>query len=215
MRTHAQGGELSDWSNLAGLLPRLPPSPPASFLAVASRNGIELSWSAAPAGTTIAGYNLYRRDAARTSYGAPIATLDATAASTVDSGVTYGRRYIYALTAIGIREPLSESALSAEREIDYQDRFAPPPPAELSALGSVGEVRLVWQASPDPDVAGYVIERADPDAEFHRVNAEPVAALEFTDRGLSSGHTFQFRVAAIDKSGNLGPPSAPVATRVP
>lgn len=215
VRTHALGGELSDWSNLAGLLPRQPPSPPADFVAVATRSGIELSWAAAPAGTTIAGYNVYRRDAARTSYGAPIATVDATVAGTVDSGPTYGRRYIYALTAIGTREPLAESALSVEREIDYQDRFAPLPPAELSALGSVGEVRLVWQASPDPDVAGYIIERADPDADFHRVNTEPVAALEFTDRGLSSGYTFQFRVAAIDKSGNLGLPSAPVATRVP
>ena len=129
--------------------------------------------------------------------------------------MTYGRRYIYALTAIGTRAPLSESALSAEREIDYQDRFAPLPPAELSALGSVGEVRLVWPASPDADVAGYVIERADPDADFHRVNAEPVAGLEFTDRGLASGFTFRYRVAAIDKSGNLGPPCEPVATRVP
>ncbi len=222
VRTHATGGETSDWSNLAGLLPRLPPAPPADFLAVASRNGVELSWTAAPAGGpgmagagAIAGYNVYRRDAARTSYGAPIATLDATVATTLDTGVAYGRRYIYALTAIGTREPLSESALSAEREIDHQDRFAPLPPAELSALGSVGEVRLVWSASPDPDVAGYVIERAEPDADFHRVNAEPVAALEFTDRGLSSGFTFRFRVAAIDKSGNLGPPGAAVATRVP
>lgn len=72
VRTHATGGETSDWSNLAGLVPRLPPSPPADFLAVASRNGVELSWTAAPAGSpglagtgAIAGYNVYRRDAAR------------------------------------------------------------------------------------------------------------------------------------------------------
>ncbi len=129
--------------------------------------------------------------------------------------MTYGRRYIYALTVIGSRVPLSESALSPEVEIDYQDRFAPAPPAELSALGSVGEVRLVWPASPEADVAGYVVERADPEADFHRVNAEPVTALELIDRGLSSGFTFRFRVAAIDKSGNLGPPCEPVATRVP
>jgi hypothetical protein len=221
VRTHAAGGELSDWSNLAGLVPRAPAAPPANFLAVATKSGVELSWSpveaptAANPGETIAGYNVYRRDAARTGYGEPVATLDAAASSTVDSGVTYGRRYIYAITAIGTRTPLSESALSAEREIDYQDRFAPQPPAELSALGSVGEVRLVWSASPDTDVAGYFVERADPDGEFHRVNAEPVAALEFTDRGLGSGFTFRFRVAAIDKSGNLGAAGAPVATRVP
>ena len=212
VRTHAAGGELSDWSNLAGLQPRAPAAPPTQFTAVAKKSGIELAWSpAAPP----AGYNVYRRDAARTSYGEPVATLDATASTTTDTGVTYGRRYIYALTAIGSRVPLSESALSPEVEIDYQDRFAPAPPAELSALASVGEVRLVWPASPEADVAGYVVERADPEADFHRVNAEPVAALELTDRGLSSGFTFRFRVAAIDKSGNLGPPCEPVATRVP
>ncbi len=220
VRTHAAGGELSDWSNLAGLLPRVPPPPPMEFSAAAAKNGVDLSWKAgvatsAGSGGSSSGYNLYRRDAARTSYGEPIATLEAAASATLDGGVTYGRRYIYALTAIGTREPLAESALSVEREIDYQDRFAPLPPVELSALGSVGEVRLVWQASPDPDVAGYVIERSDPDAEFHRVNSEPVAALEFTDRGLASGFTFRFRVAAIDRSGNLGPPGEPVATRVP
>ncbi|MEO8198495.1 MAG: hypothetical protein ABI689_17415 [Thermoanaerobaculia bacterium] len=219
VRTHAAGGELSDWSNLAGLLPRAPAAPPAQFTAIAAKSGIDLSWSAtAPAGAAppaIAGYNVYRRDAARTSYGEPVATLDAAVTTTTDAGVIYGRRYIYALTAIGTKVPLAESALSAEVEIDYQDRFAPAPPAELSALGSVGEVRLVWPASPEADVAGYVVERADPDADFHRVNIEPVAALELTDRGLASGFTFRYRVAAIDKSGNLGPPCEPVATRVP
>jgi len=223
VRTHAVGGELSNWSNLAGLMPRLPPPSPSGFLAVAAKDGVELSWDALPAAATsapapelaIVGYNLYRRDAARTSYGDPITTLDATATASVDRGVVYGRRYIYAVAAISSRAPLAESAFSVEREIDYQDRFAPAPPLSLSALGSVGEVRLVWQASPDPDVVGYVIERADPDAGFHRVNVEPVADLELTDRGLSSGFVFRFRVAAIDKSGNLGAPCEPVATRVP
>lgn len=223
VRTHAVGGELSNWSNLAGLMPRLPPPSPSGFLAVAAKDGVELSWNALPAAApsasapevAIVGYNIYRRDAARASYGDPITTLDATATASVDRGVVYGRRYIYAVAAIGSRAPLAESAFSVEREIDYQDRFAPAPPPALSALGSVGEVRLVWQASPDPDVVGYVIERADPDAGFHRVNAEPVAELELTDRGLSSGFVFRFRVAAIDKSGNLGAPCEPVATRVP
>ena len=216
VRTHAAGGELSDWSNLAGLLPRAPAVPPAQFTAVAAKSGIDLAWSpTAGGGAPIAGYNVYRRDAARTSYGEPVATLDAGVTTTRDTGVTYGRRYIYALTAIGTKVPLAESALSSEVEIDYQDRFAPLPPSELSALGSVGEVRLVWPASPEGDVAGYVVERADPDADFHRVNTEPVAALELTDRGLASGFTFRYRVAAIDKSGNLGPPGEPVATRVP
>ncbi|MEO8277923.1 MAG: fibronectin type III domain-containing protein [Thermoanaerobaculia bacterium] len=229
VRTHATAGEISAYSNLAGLTPRVAPAPPPGFLAVAEKEGVKLSWLAGAAAETTAppapgaesaeargtGFNLYRRDAARTSYGEPIAALDATALATVDTGAVYGRRYIYALSAIGSREPLVESALSNEREIDFEDRFAPAPPLSLSALGSIGEVRLVWRASPDPDVAGYVVERADPDGEFHRVNATPTADLEFTDHGLASGFTFRYRVAAIDKSGNLGTPGETASTRVP
>ena len=48
------------------------------------------------------------------------------------------------------------------------------------------------------------------------MNAEPLAGLEFTStRGLGSGFAFRFRVAAIDRSGNLGAPGEPVETRVP
>jgi hypothetical protein len=68
---------------------------------------------------------------------------------------------------------------------------------------------------PEPDVAGYLVERADPGSDFHRVNADPVAETELTDRGLGSGFTFRYRVAAIDRSGNRGDFSAEVEARVP
>ena len=92
--------------------------------------------------------------------------------------------------------------------------FAPAPPPSLRALGGEGEARLIWEASPDPDVAGYVVFREDPGQEFRRVNAEPVAGTEFVDRGLGSKFVFRYRVAAIDREGNLGEPSAPVEARV-
>ena len=36
-----------------------------------------------------------------------------------------------------------------------------------------------------------------------------------TRPGLGSGLAFRYRVAAIDRAGNLGEPSEPVSTRVP
>jgi len=213
VQTHAAEGESSALSNLVTLLPKAAPPPPEGFSATARKAGIELGWrgDAHPATS----FQVYRRDAEKTSYGPPLATLEAGATSHLDATAIYGRRYIYTLCAVASREPLIESAPAAEREVDFQDRFAPETPHGVRALASVGEVRLIWEPSPDSDTAGYLVERADPGADFHRVTAEPVAGRELVDRGLASGFTFRYRVAAVDAKGNLGNFSLPVDAAVP
>lgn len=216
VRTTASGGETSEPSNLVALLPRAVPQAPADLRLVARKDGIELAWPPAAADSGIAGWNVYRRAAELTGYGPALLAVAVAEASAVDRSALYGKRYIYAVTAVATRDPLFESALSVEREVAYDDRFAPVAPAGLAALPGPGEVRLVWEAVAEPDIAGYVVERAEPDsADFHRVGPESVTALEYVDRGLGSGFTFRFRVAAVDKSGNLGPFSRPVEARVP
>lgn len=214
VRAHASGGETSDLSNLVSLLARPPLEAPANLALVSRKEGVELRWSAPPAG--VVGFHIYRRAADRTGYGAPLASLDAaTSSSVLDGSAVYGQRYVYAVVAVATREPLVEGALSAERELLFEDRFAPVPPKVLTALPGEGFVRLVWEAVTEPDVAGYFVERADPGADFHRVTEKPTAELELTDRGLGSGFLFRYRIAAIDRSGNIGDSSAAIEARVP
>lgn len=218
VRTHAAGGEASDLSNFVSLLARPPLAAPANLALAPRKDGIEVRWSTPP--DAVVGYHVYRRSADRTAYGAPIAaiapaTSDPMPTSALDSSAAYGQRYVYAVVAIAAREPLVESALSTEREILYEDRFAPVPPHGLTSLPGEGFVRLVWEAVAEPDVAGYVVERADPGGDFHRVTATPIVELEIADRGLASGFLFRYRVAAIDRSGNLGDFSSAIEARVP
>lgn len=214
VRTLATGGEWSPWSNVATLVPRAAPEPPGGLQVTAKKGGVELAWSAPAA--AVEGYQVYRREATRTAYGAPIASLDAATTAYQDLAVAYGQRYIYTVCSLGARTPaVVESAPAGEREIDYQDRFAPEPPRALRALGGPNEARLLWEPSPDPDVAGYVVFRADPEQEFRRVTAEPLAGLAHVDGGLGSGLVFRYRVAAIDRAGNLGEPGETVEARVP
>jgi hypothetical protein len=212
VRSLATGGEASPFSNVVSLVPRRPPAPPADLELTATKGGVTLAWKAT--GEPVEGFRVYRRDATRTGYGAPLATLAPDATGHLDVTAAYGRRYIYTVCALGAKTPPIESAPAGEHEVDYQDRFAPEPPRALRALGGAGEARLLWEASPDPDVAGYVVFRADPGQEFRRVTPEPVPGLDHVDGGLASGFVFRYRVAAIDAAGNLGEPSDAVEANV-
>ena len=222
VRAHAAGGETSDFSNRVSLRALDPLDAPLEFALAGRKDGVVLTWQA-PAGTAGASggssaiaYRVYRRSAALTGYGEPIAKLnDPGARTALDSSAVYGQRYVYAVAAVAAQAPLVEGALSAEREILFEDRFAPAIPGGLTALPGEGSVRLVWAAVAEPDVAGYLVERADPGSDFHRITEASTADLEITDRGLGSGFTFRYRVAAVDRSGNLGEFSSPVAARVP
>ncbi len=112
------------------------------------------------------------------------------------------------MTAVAQRVPLVESAIAAAREVDYRDVFAPPVPAGLVALADAGAVRLVWDESRAPDLAGYRLYRRRGDGPWRPLTAEPVTAVEYTDADVAAGETYRYRVTAIDALGNESEPGA-------
>jgi predicted small lipoprotein YifL len=211
VRTTAEGGETSAWSNLARLVP-LPAPPPPTNLAVEPRaGGIALSWRDEAPG--VAGFAVYRRPAVSRTYGEPLAMPAATAREYLDTTARYGERYIYTVTALGATEPRVESGFGEESEIGYEDRFAPAPPQDLVALPQQGAVSVVWQASADGDAVGYLVYRQDPRADWRKLTAEPIADLKFADSGLTPELLFRYRVTAVDAAGNEGPPTPVVEAR--
>jgi hypothetical protein len=204
VRTTTKGGETSALSNAVAFAPGPSPSAPADFALAAEPEGVRLSWRKAEG---VAGTNIYRRLSTERGLGTPLHFAGEAETEYLDKSAQLGQRYVYTLCSVANREPLFESAPSIEREVDYQDRFGPPPPGRPVALAEKGEVRLLWEASAGEDVAGYVIFRQDPGQGFRRVNLAPIAALEARDSGLVAGLTYRYRIAAIDRSGNLGEPT--------
>ena len=139
VRTTAEGGETSAWSNLARLVPLPAPPAPTGLTVEPRASGIALSWRDEAPG--VAGFAVYRRPAASRTYGEPLATPPATAREYLDTTARYGERYIYTVTALGAAEPRVESALGEESEVGYEDRFAPAPPQDLVALPQQGAVQ--------------------------------------------------------------------------
>jgi uncharacterized protein len=211
VRTVPAGGEPSAFSNLARVVPRPPPPAPTELRLIPSQEAIGVRWELRPDGEEVVGFFVYRRLARARSYGEPLGTVGPAQRDYRDTQAELGNRYIYTVTSIGSRRPRRESAFAEEREIDYQDRFPPEPPAELVALPQVAGVHLVWRPSPAPDVAGYHVYRRDPAEESRRLTDQPVTELRFLDSGLAAGVTFRYRVTAVDHAGNEGEASAEAA----
>jgi fibronectin type 3 domain-containing protein len=145
--------------------------------------------------------------------GKPLATVPPTETRYLDTTARFGTSYIYSVTALARTAPVVESAVQAEREVRYLDRFPPPAPADLVALAESGQVRLVWRSSEAADLAGYAVYRREGDGAPQRLTPEPIAALEFTDTDVAAGRTYRYRVTAIDQEGNESEPG-PEATAV-
>jgi hypothetical protein len=76
-------------------------------------------------------------------------------------------------------------------------------------------VRLLWNASVEDDVVGYVVFRRQAGAEFRRLTDQPILDVEYSDRTVETGTTYDYRIAAVDRAGNQSEPGSSVVARVP
>ncbi len=207
---------VSAYSNTVTLVQRIAPPPPTDFQLTAEASGIRLTWAEpSESEDRPTSFRVYRRPVQNRLYGQSLTRLAGDATEYLDRTAAFGERYIYAVTAAGHESPLLESFFGGEREIDYSDRFAPNPPTNLIALAESGRVRLLWDASTEEDVVGYVVFRRRDGTEFQKLTDEPVVDVEYSDRTVETGATYDYRVSAVDRVGNQGEPSASVVARIP
>ncbi len=223
-RVYASDKLVSASSNLAKLLPRQPPPPPEDLSVEPSQVGIKISWQSPGTGDLSAeeedafepeGFNVYRRNANVREYDEPLFTAPATVENYTDISASFDRRYIYTVTTILSKDPLIESAVGAEYEVNYQDRFEPEPPSEITALPETNQVRLLWELSSSDDVAGYRIYRQDPGGEYMLITSEPVIGSEYLDQALPGGQIYSYFIVAVDGAGNQSEASDATEVRVP
>ncbi len=138
----------------------------------------------------------------------------------VDTGVRDGDTYVYVaqrmrtVTLSGQRFEL-RSTPSAAVTFTFRDVFPPKVPTGLVLVpgGGFGEsptIDLSWDANFESDLAGYNVYRSE-GAEFVKLNAETVATPAFRDVHVTPGHTYTYRVTAIDQRKNESAASSAVS----
>ncbi len=200
------------------------PRPPDGLTATAGEGEVRLAWAApaflvdgSPAPATL-GYEVLRAPNATGGF-APVTPEPIAARDFTDRGLANGQTYYYALRAVrteaGGRARSTLSAVAAATPVDLTP---PAAPANLVAVPSETAVRLAWNASPEEDVAGYVVYRAEaPGTAYVRLTPTPITTTTYIDRTVERGKTYSYAVTAVDRAirPNESARSQPVRATVP
>ena len=219
--TEDSRGRVSAPSNRFAIVFIAPPDAPATPTAVGGDGEVRVRWRP-PTRLRDGGtpgplaYEVLRSSAADAPPDA-IFPLPAGQTEYVDRNLQNERTYHYAVRAIRRDAGATARGPASPRVAATPLRAAPPaPPTNLVGAPSANIVRLSWTASPDRNVAAYVIYRAGGTGEAARVGSVRVPATTFTDRDLPPG-MYRYTVTAQDATAraNESAPSNEVTVTVP
>ena len=242
VRTRASKKKDSADSNAVGV--RIFPAASAitEVRAQVTQDAIELSWTPPPGASAgvplpaLAGYRVYRGEVqpgaeaaaavnpAQAKLAAPLELLGVTpSANYRDTKFEFGHTYVYSVRSITQYEADSvESADSRLIVITPRDTFPPAPPQGLIAVvvparpQTAGHLEFSWAISPERDVAGYNIYRAEAGgASREKLNHEILLAPAFRDMSAVPGRVYSYSVTAVDRAGNESQPSAAATASMP
>lgn len=196
--------------------------PPGNLTGTPGEREVRLAWDP-PArladGRPLAGTITYQvlRASSPDAPPVPVSTAPITTTRYTDVGLENEQTYYYSVRAV--RAEAGGVALSGPARalaLAPRDATPPAPPTGLLAIASADAVRLTWDASPEPDVAGYVIYRDGGAGALARIGTARGPATVFVDRGITPG-VHRYAVSAFDtaSSPNESGRSAEVSVTVP
>ena len=192
---HASGG-----SNIVSFVWSTLISPPAGLTAIAGDRKITLSWQAPT--TLIDGtrlkenlrYQIYRSVAGAelTPLGSPI-----TKTTFADVSVQNGKRYFYKVQPLNSKN--SVGMMSASAQGRPHDLTPPSPPRDVTAVQTPAGIKILWQQTVEPDLAGYrIYRRRSNESKATLVGKVTGGAIMFLDTTVITPATWFYSVTAYD-----------------
>lgn len=217
-------GQTATFSNSVVIepVPGIAKPPAGVSLAGQGQDAITIAWDPPDADVTgarpasVIGYNVYRRAAKRDSFNKPLNAEPITETRFTDTNFKYQTDYVYVVRALSQgRSGLIESADSPPVQVTPKDEYPPSAPDPVSIASANGVISLFWPTSPERDVTGYNVYRADSatadEKEWVRLNREPLGPVTFRDDRVNIGQKYFYRVTAVDRFSNESKPSAVVS----
>jgi hypothetical protein len=227
LRTYAAVGVTTRGKNgpvsKRATIPLIPPPPPPSSLKFTyDENQVTLTWM--PASDSASAANGDASVLPSTPIGVASPTLAYTVydvtgpeplkltktpiaeTTTVDPRIVWNEKrcYVVRTTETFVGQSI-ESEPSPKACETLTDTFPPAAPKALTAVPTDGAINLIWEPSPERDLAGYIVLRATgTGADLQPITPTPIADPSFKDT-VPAGVRYVYAVQAIDKAGNISP----------
>jgi len=226
-------GQRAAFSNFLSIEPaaRIAQAPALSTQPKVAEDSITLSWQPPSAnidGSTpvnLLGYNVYRTDEAQTDPGnQPINSALVSGNEYADKSFQFGNNYRYVVRSVslGTGGAQVESLNSNSVSVSPLDTFAPAAPERPSVAApepSSARLAIFFAANKELDIAGYNIYRStDPDLpkqNWTKLNQALLTRTTYQDEKVEPGKTYYYYVTAVDKAGNVSPPSEVGSEKAP
>ena len=226
-------GQRAAFSNFLSIEPaaRIAQAPTLSPQVKLAEDAITLSWQPPAANidnstpVNILGYNVYRTDQSQTEPGnQPLNSTPISGTEYADKNFQFGNDYRYVVRALslGTGGGQVESLNSNSVSVSPKDVFPPVAPERPSiAAPEPGSARLAifFAANKETDIAGYNIYRSTdpnlPKQNWTRLNQTLLTRTTFQDDKVESGKTYYYYITAVDKVGNVSPPSEVGSEKAP
>ena len=226
-------GQRAAFSNFLSIEPaaRIAKAPALASPPKVLEDSITLSWQPPAANidnstpVNLLGYNVYRTDESQTESGnQPLNEKPITLTEYVDKSFQFGNHYRYVVRAVslGTGGAQVESLNSNEVSVSPLDTFAPAAPERPSVAApepSSARLAIFFAANKETDIAGYNIYRStDPDLpkpNWTKLNSTLLTRTTYQDDKVEPGKTYYYYIRAVDKAGNISPPSEVGSEKAP
>jgi hypothetical protein len=117
-----------------------------------------------------------------------------------DDRFEVGLERCYAVSTVATTGAVSvESPMSKPACVKAVDTFPPSAPTKLEAVASEGAISLIWEASPEHDVAGYLVLRGKAGSgQLSPLFKAPIKETTYRDVGVKPGERYVYAVVAVD-----------------
>jgi hypothetical protein len=208
VRVAGANGKFSDWSNYAIVEVVPTPEQPADLRAVATPQGVRLTWSAKGQA-----FRIYRRTGDEANSTA-VATVDRP--EWLDADTDFGKRYAYSVETFAKlgRDKEARSEVSSEIAITPQDEFPPAAPTGLHANAAPNSIELIWEPNAEAFLGSYRVYRAVGSGAFQKL-ADIGMIPNYSDRAVEPGKTYRYQITAMSRTGHESPRSAAAEAALP